>query len=217
MVPRFRPAVTCCSENISSLIFSTDLLHHRLDEGTEPSFICERVCTSDRLMRRMGGLAKVSSTDADHPTPEEANPPPSPPLCQCSTLHAFSLRRTPPPTHASQYVESQVRRYARFFSSWFVQALEGAQRQCPRLTCFLALHDVQHWMRARMPASRRYAPRCIRCQRGTRRASRDVARNVREAGQGRASYRQAHTVSRGMASVLALNVRSGLSKGLDTD
>lgn len=31
----------------------------RADEGTEPSFVCERVCTSDRLMRRMGGLSKV--------------------------------------------------------------------------------------------------------------------------------------------------------------
>ena len=31
----------------------------RLDDGTEPSFSCERVCTSDRLMRRMGGLSKV--------------------------------------------------------------------------------------------------------------------------------------------------------------
>eukprot|EP00204_Picochlorum_oklahomense_P003628 CAMPEP_0118804502 /NCGR_PEP_ID=MMETSP1161-20130426/23057_1 /TAXON_ID=249345 /ORGANISM="Picochlorum oklahomensis, Strain CCMP2329" /LENGTH=114 /DNA_ID=CAMNT_0006733259 /DNA_START=128 /DNA_END=469 /DNA_ORIENTATION=+ len=26
--------------------------------GTDPNFICERVCTSNRLMRRMGGLAK---------------------------------------------------------------------------------------------------------------------------------------------------------------
>lgn len=32
---------------------------YRLDDGTEPTFVCERVCTSDRLMRRMGGLAKV--------------------------------------------------------------------------------------------------------------------------------------------------------------
>ena len=31
-----------------------------MDEGSEPSFVCERVCTSERLMRRMGGLAKVS-------------------------------------------------------------------------------------------------------------------------------------------------------------
>ncbi|KAG7671349.1 hypothetical protein Ndes2526B_g02152 [Nannochloris sp. 'desiccata'] len=33
----------------------------RLDDGTEPSFICERVCTSDRMMRRMGGLAKEAT------------------------------------------------------------------------------------------------------------------------------------------------------------
>ncbi|KAA6429466.1 MAG: hypothetical protein FRX49_00859, partial [Trebouxia sp. A1-2] len=26
--------------------------------GTDPSFVCERVCTSARLSRRMGGLAK---------------------------------------------------------------------------------------------------------------------------------------------------------------
>lgn len=26
--------------------------------GTDPDFICERVCTTNRLMRRMGGLAK---------------------------------------------------------------------------------------------------------------------------------------------------------------
>ncbi|RMZ55647.1 hypothetical protein APUTEX25_000230 [Auxenochlorella protothecoides] len=26
--------------------------------GSDPSFVCERVCTSDRLMRRLGGLAK---------------------------------------------------------------------------------------------------------------------------------------------------------------
>ena len=30
-----------------------------VEEGTEPNFICERVCTSNKLMRRMGGLAKV--------------------------------------------------------------------------------------------------------------------------------------------------------------
>ncbi len=30
----------------------------RPDEGTDPSFVCERVCTSDRLLRRMGGLSK---------------------------------------------------------------------------------------------------------------------------------------------------------------
>ena len=35
----------------------------RLDDedATEPSFRCERVCTSDRLMRRMGGLSKAST------------------------------------------------------------------------------------------------------------------------------------------------------------
>ena len=31
---------------------------HRPEEGTDPSFTCERVCTSDRLLRRMGGLSK---------------------------------------------------------------------------------------------------------------------------------------------------------------
>ena len=29
--------------------------------GTDPSFVCERVCTSDRLSRRMGGLSKVET------------------------------------------------------------------------------------------------------------------------------------------------------------
>ncbi len=29
------------------------------DLGTDPSFTCERVCTSPQLLRRMGGLAKV--------------------------------------------------------------------------------------------------------------------------------------------------------------
>ncbi|GMH43903.1 hypothetical protein BSKO_11837 [Bryopsis sp. KO-2023] len=29
--------------------------------GSDPSFFCERVCTSDRLLRRMGGLSKDSS------------------------------------------------------------------------------------------------------------------------------------------------------------
>ena len=28
-------------------------------DGSELSFFCERVCTSDRLLRRMGGLSKV--------------------------------------------------------------------------------------------------------------------------------------------------------------
>jgi hypothetical protein len=32
------------------------------DEGGDPSFVCERVCTSNRLMRRMGSLAKVRSS-----------------------------------------------------------------------------------------------------------------------------------------------------------
>lgn len=32
---------------------------HRLEEGSDPSFLCERVCTSNRLLRRMGGLSKV--------------------------------------------------------------------------------------------------------------------------------------------------------------
>lgn len=34
------------------------LTWRRIDGGTDPNFICERVCTSNRLMRRMGGLAK---------------------------------------------------------------------------------------------------------------------------------------------------------------
>jgi hypothetical protein len=34
------------------------------DAGADPSFVCERVCTSQRLMRRMGSLAKVRGFDA---------------------------------------------------------------------------------------------------------------------------------------------------------
>ncbi len=34
--------------------------------GTDPSFVCERVCTSDRLSRRMGGLAKVNPEAFDY-------------------------------------------------------------------------------------------------------------------------------------------------------
>lgn len=30
-----------------------------LEAGSDPRFTCERVCTSDRLLRRMGGLSKV--------------------------------------------------------------------------------------------------------------------------------------------------------------
>ncbi|KAK9817079.1 hypothetical protein WJX72_009216 [[Myrmecia] bisecta] len=30
----------------------------RVEDGTDPQFVCERVCTSDRLLRRMGGLSK---------------------------------------------------------------------------------------------------------------------------------------------------------------
>jgi hypothetical protein len=35
------------------------LLKPRIDGGAEPAFVCERVCTSPRLLRRMGGLSKV--------------------------------------------------------------------------------------------------------------------------------------------------------------
>ena len=28
------------------------------DDGADPSFVCERVCASDRLLRRLGGLSK---------------------------------------------------------------------------------------------------------------------------------------------------------------
>lgn len=31
----------------------------RSEDSNDPSFLCERVCTSDRLLRRMGGLSKV--------------------------------------------------------------------------------------------------------------------------------------------------------------
>lgn len=31
----------------------------RDDDGAEPSFVCERVCTSDRMLRRLGSLAKA--------------------------------------------------------------------------------------------------------------------------------------------------------------
>lgn len=41
-----------------------DDLRDRLQDGTDPTFACERVCTSDRLLRRMGGLSK----DATHNT-----------------------------------------------------------------------------------------------------------------------------------------------------
>jgi len=40
-----------------------------MDEGTEPNFVCERVCTSDRLMRRMGGLAKVCASASSELAP----------------------------------------------------------------------------------------------------------------------------------------------------
>lgn len=30
----------------------------RVEEGSDPTFLCERVCTSNRLLRRMGGLSK---------------------------------------------------------------------------------------------------------------------------------------------------------------
>lgn len=36
----------------------------RLDDAEpDPSFVCERVCTSQRLMRRMGSLAKDATPD----------------------------------------------------------------------------------------------------------------------------------------------------------
>ena len=31
----------------------------RSEDSNDPTFLCERVCTSDRLLRRMGGLSKV--------------------------------------------------------------------------------------------------------------------------------------------------------------
>ncbi|QDZ18840.1 hypothetical protein HOP50_02g13450 [Chloropicon primus] len=33
-------------------------MRNKDDDGADPSFVCERVCTSDRLLRRLGGLAK---------------------------------------------------------------------------------------------------------------------------------------------------------------
>lgn len=45
-------------------VFCCRPLHHacRVDDAAaDPSFVCERVCTSSRLMRRMGGLAKVGA------------------------------------------------------------------------------------------------------------------------------------------------------------
>jgi len=30
----------------------------RDDDGADPSFVCERVCSSDRLLKRLGGLSK---------------------------------------------------------------------------------------------------------------------------------------------------------------
>ncbi len=42
------------SSPFSSLIS----LSSRDDDGADPSFVCERVCASDRLLRRLGGLSK---------------------------------------------------------------------------------------------------------------------------------------------------------------
>lgn len=35
-----------------------ELRRSRDDDGADPSFVCERVCASDRLLRRLGGLSK---------------------------------------------------------------------------------------------------------------------------------------------------------------
>lgn len=43
----------CCQSAMMPLCYVI-----RPEEGTDPSFVCERVCTSDRLLRRMGGLSK---------------------------------------------------------------------------------------------------------------------------------------------------------------
>lgn len=34
------------------------------DDWNEPRFVCERVCTSDKLVKKMGSLAKVTGADA---------------------------------------------------------------------------------------------------------------------------------------------------------
>lgn len=81
----------------------------RLDStGSDPSFVCERVCTSDRLMRRLGGLAKVRTLGRGCASWGTATRPPCcprQPLCFCNNLHAaFPTRpyRMPPQTRASR-------------------------------------------------------------------------------------------------------------------
>ena len=63
--------------------------------GTDPSFVCERVCTSDRLSRRMGGLSKVHEAflPFDHSTDQSISlfdllQDPVPNMCGFKSLQA---------------------------------------------------------------------------------------------------------------------------------
>ena len=76
----------------------------RAEDGTEPSFICERVCTSDRLMRRMGSLSKVGANWHKFLNPRRHMP--ASPL-NFYILYLLCYRKLPL-THVSQYVASQA-------------------------------------------------------------------------------------------------------------
>ena len=51
----------CLKNHITSFVvdgLDDGTLFRRSEDGSDPTFVCERVCTSDRLLRRMGGLSK---------------------------------------------------------------------------------------------------------------------------------------------------------------
>lgn len=70
--------------------------HHSIDGGADPAFVCERVCTSPRLLRRMGGLSKDPTPNTCVTVCGTSGEDACVDACQravCANMHQVSRRR----------------------------------------------------------------------------------------------------------------------------
>lgn len=117
----------------------------RSEEGSDPTFVCERVCTSDRLLRRMGGLSK-------DPTPNTCVTVcgisgqsflPFGPCATAGSLHA-NLQSIPQPCGDWANGQCHMRSVWLTWALFRHAATDSCEDACQRAVC-ANMHQVPAW------------------------------------------------------------------------
>jgi hypothetical protein len=135
---------------------------HRPEEGTEPTFVCERVCTSDRLLRRMGGLSK-------DPTPNTCVT-----VCGVGGATVLNFSAT---FLCSEFCPCQTCIWLSLDSS-----PAGHDTGASFATCHISFCAMQQQTPAQKLASEQCAQICIKCRLGMMLVSSGALQSVQEEG-----------------------------------